>query len=264
MQKRELRRYFLQLLFSLAGLLTYFCTYNNDVIKLSMQIILGRDEKTHKLKAVVDGKTTKLLGAEGSVNDFVSRQHISLDVDGTSGSFVLKNLKSGNQTYVNGQLVVQKNVTTSDRVELGAQRYVLDWKLVSEVLPKVADVRPLKKVWADYQTDMLKEKISQGRFNALRGGAGVLSALSMAGTFVPGAGSLRIPLIAIFVVSLIVLTVISMRNAKKLPLRQQERQKNFQRNYVCPRCGHFFGTMDYDVVIKPKDVCPNCKAKLVK
>ncbi|MBO6190098.1 MAG: FHA domain-containing protein [Alloprevotella sp.] len=229
-----------------------------------MQIILGRDEKTHKLKAVVDGKTTKLLGPEGAVNDFVSRQHVSLDINDASGTFVLKNLKSGNQTYVNGQLVVQKNVTTSDRVELGAQRYVLDWKLVSEVLPKVADVRPLKKVWADYQTDMLKEKISQGRFNALRGGAGVLSALSMAGTFVPGAGSLRIPLIAIFVVSLIVLTVISMRNAKKLPLRQQERQKNFQRNYVCPRCGHFFGTMDYDVVIKPKDVCPNCKAKLVK
>ena len=110
----------------------------------------------------------------------------------------------------------------------------------------------------------MKERIAQGKFNALRSVLSIFSIAAIASSFIPGAEILRIPLYAIFAIGLIVVGVISYINATKQPLRQQKRQKDFQLHYVCPCCGHFFGAIDYDVVMPSKETCPNCKAKLVK
>ena len=44
---------------------------------------------------------------------------------------------------------------------------------------------------------------------------------------------------------------------------QEDIKKTFQQKYVCPKCGHFMGFMDYDILTQ-SDACPYCKTKYNK
>ena len=79
-----------------------------------MEIILGRDPATKRLKAVI-GQQPFLGGDPGSVPQSVSRQHCSLTRQG-DGKYLLKNLKVENTTYVNGAPYEKKVVTENDRI----------------------------------------------------------------------------------------------------------------------------------------------------
>ena len=44
---------------------------------------------------------------------------------------------------------------------------------------------------------------------------------------------------------------------------QETVKKEFQRKYICPKCGHFLGYQDYDILVQ-SDACPYCKTKFKK
>ena len=88
-----------------------------------MELIIGRDGATAKLK-VVDGTEVKLYGEAASVPVDVSRQHCQLTaVD--DNTFIIRNIKAANVTWVNGIEVQTKRITREDKVQLGQSRYLL-------------------------------------------------------------------------------------------------------------------------------------------
>ena len=116
-----------------------------------MEIIIGRKPETNQLKIVI-GKQAKVCGTENSVPNSVSRTHFCLtSLEG--GGFMLTNLNPANETFVNGVSVESEKVTQQDKIELGAAHYVFDWGYIAEVSPVLVDIRPLRKVWEEYNRE---------------------------------------------------------------------------------------------------------------
>ena len=103
-----------------------------------MEVIIGRKDGTNQLSLKVGNKVS-IKGPQQSVNNGVSREHCKLTVN-DDGTFTIENLKAENQTLVNGLPIASKRITPNDVVELGWQRYRLDWNLVFEVIPKMVNI----------------------------------------------------------------------------------------------------------------------------
>ena len=113
-----------------------------------MEIIFGRDAETSKLSVTV-GQQKGVVGKQGSVPMSVSRQHCSVTIN-ADNTYEVKNLKMQNVTYVNGIPIDCKKVTEKDTVELGEDHYLLEWSIIKQLKPKVADIRPLQQIWIQY------------------------------------------------------------------------------------------------------------------
>ncbi len=229
-----------------------------------MEIIIGRDAETSKLR-LTEGKLTRTFGADGSVPKSVSRGHHCSMTLNDDGSFQLKNMKAQNVTYVNGVPVESKRVTEKDTIELGADHFLLEWAIVNEMKPKVADIRHLQKIWEDFdrENDLLTNK--ERRFNALRSGLGILSMGAIAMGIIMGrenAGFLYILLYGTAIVLSVGFFIKSMRDASGLPKKRKELTNQYKRNYSCPNCGRFLA-QPWDQ-LKLYDTCPYCKTKFIK
>ena len=199
----------------------------------------------------------------GSVPKSVSRQHCSIVMD-ADGKMRVKNLKAENETFVNGRSVESKTVRKGDRIELGEDRYAVDWKAIMSVMPVVADIRPLEKVWTDYQEQRLEQQIKERRFGTLRSATGLITMVAIALSMFTGKDStLYLILYGAAILISLAFTVKAYRDSANAPRRMQELSDKFQRDYVCPKCGHFLGMQSYDV-LKQNDGCPYCKAKYKK
>lgn len=228
-----------------------------------MEIIVGRDEKTRKLRVNVDGKQG-LYGQPNCVPLEVSRQHLSL-TDKGDGKWKIKNLNDQNVTYVNGVAIESKVVSEKDKIELGSSRYVLQWSLFS--LPKIetVDIRPLKRVWDEYNEKNLEIQKNKKNIGLL---ASVPMGITMFGGFLSGIAS-NVPDLKpcapyAYVFTAIALTIMVYGFYKRFNdnsiEEQEEIKKEFQRKYTCPKCGHFMGNEPYDILIQDKG-CRHCKAK---
>lgn len=227
-----------------------------------MEITIGRDYETARLRIEAGGKVTR-CGAVGSVPKSVSRQHCSIVMD-ADGKMRVKNLKAENETFVNGRSVESKTVRKGDRIELGEDRYAVDWKAIMSVMPVVADIRPLEKVWTDYQEQRLEQQIKERRFGTLRSATGLITMVAIALSMFTGKDStLYLILYGAAILISLAFTVKAYRDSANAPRRMQELSDKFQRDYVCPKCGHFLGMQSYDV-LKQNDGCPYCKAKYKK
>lgn len=226
------------------------------------EIIIGRDPETAQLRIEADGKTVR-SGAAGSVPKSVSRRHCSMTVD-DSGRMVVENLNEENETFVNGRSVESKAVTDGDRIELGNGRYVLDWKTVRSIVPVVADIRPLKKIWDEYSERRLEQQIKERKFGTLRSATGLITMVAIALSLFTGRDStIYLILYGAAIVISFAFTVKAYRESANTPRRMQELNDKFQREYVCPKCGHFLGMQAYDV-LKQSDACPYCRVKFRK
>ena len=232
-----------------------------------MEIIIGRKPETNQLKITI-GKQAKVCGTENSVPNSVSRTHFSLTaIEG--GGFTLKNLNPANETFVNGVSVESKQVTQQDKIELGASRYVFDWGLIAEVSPVLIDIRPLYKVWSDYNKERRQIQVQQGRFNAIKSLTGVLTMGAMIAMFFEnnkedssGGFNIRMALYVLAIVFNIVAFVITYINASKIPEKTEALDRKFRKRYICPnpKCGHFMGNQPYDILAQGK-ACPYCRAQ---
>lgn len=223
-----------------------------------MEIIIGRDAITSQLSITANGQE-KLIGKEGSLPPTVSPQHCKLIIN--DKGIRLRNLDINNFTYVNGQGVESKGVTLTDKIELGPGRYLLDWESVSSFLP--ADIRPLEKVWNEYERERMELQITERRFNSLRSATGLITMAAIVLGIMTGRQSFWY--IVIYVVAILIslgFTIKAWRNASLVPQKSQRLNQQFQHDYVCPHCGRFLGNQSYQI-LSQNDHCPYCKTQFI-
>ncbi len=226
-----------------------------------MEIIIGRDQQTRQLCVIKDGNS-KLYGQPGSVPMDVSRHHISLQPAG-NGKWHIKNLNEQNVTFVNGIGIESKTISESDKVELGNSHYLFHWDALQEPKVETIDIRPLKKVWDEYNNANIEIRKKQKNIGLL---ASVPIGITMLGGLLSGIASDELkPYAYVFTaIALIVMLYGFYRRFTDNSIEEQEKiKKTFQRSYVCPKCKHFLGFQDYDILIQ-SDSCPYCKTKYRK
>ena len=226
-----------------------------------MEIIIGRDQQTRKLCIMKDGKP-QLYGKEGSVPMNVSRQHLSMQPLG-EGEWQLRNIKENNVTFVNGISIESKIVTETDKIELSESRFPFPWAALIEPEIETVDIRPLKKIWDDYDEKRVQHQIAERKFNATRSATGIITMLAIACSIILGHGPIYIGLYAIAIGISVFLTYQAYKKSSEVPRQQREMNKVFQQRYVCPKCGHFMGFQDFEV-LKQGDSCPYCRTKYKK
>jgi len=226
-----------------------------------MEIIIGRDQQTRQLSIVKDG-ITKHYGQPGSVPMDVSRHHLSLQpID--EGKWKIKNLNEQNVTFVNGIAIESKNISENDKVELGNSHYLLNWEALSEPKEETVDIRPLKIIWKEYDEKKFDSQIAERKFNAARSATGIITMLAIACSIILGHGAIYIILYALAIGISLAFTYLAYKKSTEVPKQQRELTKRFQQTYICPKCGHFMGFQDYDILVQ-SDACPYCKTKYKK
>lgn len=224
-----------------------------------MEIIIGRDHKSGDLLLTVDGKGQQTV-AKNNVPVNIGTQHCKLTIN--SGQIRLKNLDVNNYTYVNGQSIESKAITPNDKVELGSDRYLLDWNVLNSYLP--IDISPLKKIWEDYEAENLKITIAQGKFNSLRSATGLITMVAIALSIASGGrNKWYLFLYGFAIIVSVAFFIKAYRDSSKLPQKRQDLSKQFQRDYVCPHCGHFMGNQPYDILVQ-NGSCPYCKKQFIQ
>lgn len=226
-----------------------------------MDYIIGRDATTRQLSVSANGQVRR-FGQAGSVPMDVSRQHLSLKSLG-DGRWQIQNLNAANVTYVNGIAVESKTISETDKVELGHSHYLFPWDAVREPKVETVDIRPLRRVWESFEKERLELQIAERKFNAARSAVGIITMLAIACSFIFGHDTIYLVLYAVAIGVSVIFAVQAYNNAQEVPQQQKELQKRFQRNYVCPKCGHFMGNQDYEL-LSQNDACPYCKAKYKK
>ncbi len=226
-----------------------------------MELIIGRDGATAKLKVVNDTQVT-LFGEAASVPSDVSRQHCQLTAV-NDNTFVIRNIKSANVTWVNGVEVQSKRITKDDKIQLGQSRYDLPLsEILEKMKPNIVDIKPLKQVWEDYNKETIAIRKRQQMNNLLSRIPIFLTMLG--GLFIAMSEAIRPYSITFTVIALLIMAYGFYRQATDRAIDKQERlKKQFQRNYVCPKCGRFLGFVDYDLLLQNKN-CPGCKARYIK
>ena len=226
-----------------------------------MEIIIGRNQQTRQLNIIKDGKE-KAFGQAGSVPMDVSRHHISLQPAG-AGKWQIKNLNEQNVTFVNGIAVESKTISENDKIELGNSHYLFSWAALQEPKVETADIRPLRKVWEEYNQENIRIRKQQKNIGLL---ASIPMGFTMLGGLIAGVGPEEIRGVAYLftaIALLIMLYGFYRRFNDNSIEKQEELKKKLQRNYTCPKCGHFLGFQDYEVLTQ-SDACPYCKTKYKK
>ena len=219
-----------------------------------MEITIGRDTETSRLKLTAENNET-LYGQAGSVPPTVGQAHCQIIF--SSNTIRLKNLDINNYTYVNGQCVESKAINKNDKIELGPDHYLLDWKAIADIGP--ADISPLKTVWDEYERENMALQIAERKFNTLRSLTGVVTMIAIALSIATGGRSVwYIVLYAIAIVFSVVFFIKAYRDSSAIPQKRQDLNKQFQRDYVCPHCGHFMGNQSYDILVQ-NGSCPYCR-----
>lgn len=220
-----------------------------------MILIIGRDEKTSRLKLTADGKEMLF----DSVPLTVRCHHCKLEV--TSHGIVLQNLDINNFTFVDGQGVESKRIAKNNQIELGIDRYKLSWDIIDSVVP--VNIQHLEQVWEDYDRHRIDQQIADRRFNSLRSATGIITMAAIALSFMTGRQSyLFVVLYALAILVSLFFTIKAWRDASLVPQRMQHLNRQFQHDYVCPRCKHFLGNQPYEV-LSHNAACPYCKTNFI-
>ena len=223
-------------------------------------IIIGRDAASGKL-LLSSGTKNGTFGEAGSVPESVSPQHCRLEF--TEDGIRLKNLDINNYTYVNNRPVETMTISRIDSITLGSDRYPLDWKAVESIIPPEADIRPLREVWETYEQESINLQIKERRFNTIRSATGLITMIAIALSVVMGRQSnWYIFLYAVAILVSFLFFIKAYRDSAKLPQQRNDLNKQFQRDYACPHCGHNLGSQPYDILAQNPQ-CPYCRAKFI-
>ena len=239
---------------------------------MNLEAIIGRDEQQRLLVKV--GQGAFLIGMPGSVPKSVSHAHCHLAVDFSEDALrkvkkiIVKNLKSQNVTYVEGNEVETKVVNESSKVELGYDRYVMDLAMViagmRKLLPPAKleiDISSLKPVWEEYKKACEQIDENQRKIGVLQRFGGLLITTGVALACIPQLGYGRVFLAVIALAIAVYCFVKSSRKSADPKRKRAKLNEDFQKKYVCPNpeCRCFMGFTDYDL-LKQKKRCPYCGA----
>jgi rubrerythrin len=145
-------------------------------------------------------------------------------------------------------------------VQLGATKYNLPLaEIIKQTEPNVADIKPLKSVWETYNNTLIEIRKRQQQNNLLSRVPMVFTLLG--GVVAAASEDLRSVSIVFTAIAAAVMLYGFYRIATDKSIEEQEKlKKDFQRNYVCPKCGRFLGFQDYDIISQHSN-CPYCKAQ---
>lgn len=228
-----------------------------------MEVTIGRDYKSRRLTVVRDGKV-QLVGQPGSVPMDVSKQHATFTLQ-KDDTWELRNLNALNVTFVNGLAVEKKTVSDTDKIELGSSHYLVSWEIIKGPKVETVDVRPLKRVWEEYNNaniEIRKRQKNNGLLASVPMGftmlGGVIGSISDLNPMIKqGARFLAVIAFCILIYGLY------KRFTDNSIDEQEELKQQFQKRYTCPKCGHFMGHESYDILIQ-NESCRFCKAKFIK
>ena len=224
-----------------------------------MEILIGRDDKTGRMKLTAEGRSV-LFGTQ-RLPESVLAEHLKLTIK--DDAIRLKNLNINAYTYVNGQAVESKTITKQHTIEIGKDHIPFDWRALDEFITPEADIRPLETVWNNFESRNISLQIAERKFNTLRSTTGLITMVAIALSIATGGKShWYILLYGVAIVVSVIFFVKSYLDSSKVPQKRQEMNRAFQREYVCPHCGHFLGNQSYDILVQ-NDHCPYCKAKFI-
>lgn len=223
-----------------------------------MEIIIGRDSKSGKMMLIVDGNQQPSSMQETLPNS-VGIQHCRLTFK--DGKIRLNNLDINNYTYVNGQIVESKVISPNDKVELGKDHFILDWTILKPYMP--IDISHLEKVWNNYESENIYLQIKERKFNAIRSVTGIFTMVAIALSIATGGRSKwYFVLYGVAILASVVFFVKAYLDSSKIPQKRLELTRQFQRDYVCPKCKHSMGTQPYEFLAQNSH-CPYCKTQFI-
>jgi hypothetical protein len=211
------------------------------------------------MKLTAEGRSV-LFGTQ-RLPESVLAEHMKLTIE--NDTIRLKNLNINAYTYVNGQAVESKTITKQHTIEIGKDHIPFDWRALDEFITPEADIRPLETVWNNFESKNISLQIAERKFNTLRSTTGLITMVAIALSIATGGKShWYILLYGVAIVVSVIFFVKSYLDSSKVPQKRQEMNRAFQREYVCPHCGHFLGNQSYDILVQ-NDHCPYCKAKFI-
>ena len=223
-----------------------------------MEIIIGRNSESGKMMMTVDGNEQPSTSSKTLPNS-IAIQHCRLTIK--DGKILIKNLDVNNYTYINGQIVESKVISQNDKIELGKDRFLLDWAILSSFLP--IDISHLEKIWVDYENENISLQIKERKFNAIRSATGIFTMVAIALSIATGGKSKwYFVLYGIAILASVIFFVKAYLDSSKIPQKRLELTRQFQRDYVCPKCKHSMGSQPYEFLAQNSH-CPYCKTQFI-
>lgn len=232
-----------------------------------MEIIIGREEGARRLHCIVDGNEFN-IGQAGSVPLSVSRRHCKLTVVGSH--ITIENIKIQNVTFVDGNQVFSKEISSMSRVQLGEERYTIPLQqILSLVVGKTPtatpqptySLRPLKSVWEEYDQCRMSIQDEAAKNANRQRLQGIFSLMGVCISFIPGIGqTIRI---VIVVAALAIAVYFFIKGSINTTVQRQIRDldEEFAKKYKCPnpKCGRPFGAIPYrQIEFTPRCICCGC------
>ena len=242
-----------------------------------MEIIIGRDSNSNKLALLVDGKRgidfsviLPLCVSRLKPEENLGHCCISIRKD----NIRIINMNPQNVTYVDGEEIVDSvKIDIHSIIELGVDQYRINIKkLLNKIgyIPPVS-IKHLKRIWEKYDRAILKLQVEQQKAANQQKLQGLISQASVLCVIIPSViPSIPIPGIVrvILVIGAMALGIYfyikGTKTEESFVVKKREIDERFKDDYVCPKCGYFFGFTPYENLTYKKN-CPNpdCNTPLI-
>lgn len=179
-----------------------------------------------------------------------------------------------NVTYVDGEEIVDSvKIDIHSIIELGVDQYRINIKkLLNKIgyIPPVS-IKHLKRIWEKYDRAILKLQVEQQKAANQQKLQGLISQASVLCVIIPSViPSIPIPGIVrvILVIGAMALGIYfyikGTKTEESFVVKKREIDERFKDDYVCPKCGYFFGFTPYENLTYKKN-CPNpdCNTPLI-
>lgn len=242
-----------------------------------MEIIIGRDSNSNKLALLVDGKR----GIDSSVILPLSISRLKPEenlghccISIRKDNIRIINMNPQNVTYVDGEEIVDSvKIDIHSIIELGVDQYRINLK---KLLKKIGYIPPvsikhLKRIWEKYDRAILKLQVEQQKAANQQKLQGLISQASVLCVIIPSViPSIPIPGIVrvILVIGAMALGIYfyikGTKTEESFVVKKREIDERFKDDYVCPKCGYFFGFTPYEnLTYKNNCPNPNCNTPLI-
>lgn len=222
---------------------------------MAMEIIIGREEGARRLHCIADGREFN-IGQAGMVPLSVSRRHCKITVNGSN--LIIENIKAQNVTYVDGNQIFSKSISSTSRVQLGEDKFLIPLQQILQMVgvsPSNApqnevptfSLKPLEKVWEEYDNRRMEIQNNAAKSANKQRLQGILSMLGVCIGLIPGMNqTLRI---IIVVAALSVAVYFFVKGSIGATVQQQlhDLDEEYAKKYKCPnpKCGRSFGAIPY-------------------
>lgn len=211
-----------------------------------------------------------IVGRDGDIKvnaPAVSKRHAKL-TQKADGSFVLEDLNSSNGTYVNGQQIVCKTITVSDKIQLAGTIYIDLKPWMQTAIPEkdvelIKNFHSLKAVYDDYNKKKIKAQSDTMSSVMVKRSLPMVIPVIM-GTLTIFIGEWRTSVAIIGGVISLIGIIYGIQAASndqaKLPVKLLEFEDQLRIDYVCPKCKNFLGNLPW-LNLYNRGSCQYCKSK---